>query len=616
MNLKFPELGGGPEQGLNDAGVENFLGAIDVYVSRECGQNTGDAVRSEVQTARLEFDRLDIPVDEIPAFQELRAVLTTCAAHFRSLGKSKQKESDFFSQAVEVASHENVPVLKISDFGTTGLTGSDTDEKGRWFALVKSQGVSNKGDTAGGSFGIGKSSPFAASKFRTVFYGTRTTSDEVALQGVSRLVTHKGPGGKRTQGVGFIGDFDESGGEGGEPVFRAVRDSASFPKRFLRNEPGTDIWVVGYRSGDEWSRDLTRSILANFWPAIYRRHIEFRVGNQRIDAKNIAELIAKYAGQEDFEAHHFYRAIQSQPLKKKLKSVGDCELYLASGALDLPKRVCMVRGTGMRIFDYEPRACRVPFSGLFICTDVEGNKLLRQMEPPKHDTWDPKRIDGSEGKKALDEIKAWIREEVKKLNPLYAGKSFNESELAKYIPDADAEDLPQDSGGKSEEEESLEPKPSDLTIITKPTMAKPVSTSTSNEGDSGGGAPNGGGGGGGGDGGDGGGDGGGQGGGGGNTDPEIPRIKVRSFQSGPNEYELVLRSPTKFSGSIRVFAVGEDGTQDPVNLKAAALRESAQKFSTGGSSIQGVSLSASKPTRIVVTLDAIERRALTAVASQ
>jgi hypothetical protein len=40
MNLKFPELRGGLVQGLNDAGVENFQGAINAYVSTECGQNT------------------------------------------------------------------------------------------------------------------------------------------------------------------------------------------------------------------------------------------------------------------------------------------------------------------------------------------------------------------------------------------------------------------------------------------------------------------------------------------------------------------------------------------------------------------------------------------------
>jgi hypothetical protein len=177
MNIKFPELRGGPDKGLNDAGVENFQGAIDVYVSRECGQNTCDAPGTGIKTVRLVFERLTMHTSEIPAFPQLRETLGACLERW----KDKEKEKEFFEQAVNLAAKDDISVLKISDFGTTGLTGDDLDEKGRWFALAKSQGVSNKGNTAGGSFGIGKSSPFAASRFRTVFYGTKTEAGSVAL---------------------------------------------------------------------------------------------------------------------------------------------------------------------------------------------------------------------------------------------------------------------------------------------------------------------------------------------------------------------------------------------------------------------------------------------------
>jgi len=158
MHLKFPELRGGPVQGLNDAGVENFQGAIDVYVSRECGQNTGDAPRADVQTVRLEFDRITMRASDIPGFDQLRSTLDSCLQRWGG------KEKEFFEQAVELAGKDEITVLKISDFGTTGLTGDDVDEKGRWFALVRSQGVSNKGDTAGGSSGISSPRPATTSR--------------------------------------------------------------------------------------------------------------------------------------------------------------------------------------------------------------------------------------------------------------------------------------------------------------------------------------------------------------------------------------------------------------------------------------------------------------------
>ena len=64
MTLKFPELAGGPVQGLNDAGVENFQGAIDVYLSRECGQNTGDAPGAGVR-----LDQVGCPLDDGGLFE-------------------------------------------------------------------------------------------------------------------------------------------------------------------------------------------------------------------------------------------------------------------------------------------------------------------------------------------------------------------------------------------------------------------------------------------------------------------------------------------------------------------------------------------------------------------
>lgn len=596
-------------QGLNDAGVENFQGAVDTFLARECGQNTGDAVANGVRTVTLEFERKIIQSVDIPAFDQLRDALKRCLDKWHD----KEKEREFFRQAVDLAATDEITVLKISDYGTTGLTGSDTEDRGRWAALVHSQGVSDKGDTAGGSFGIGKSSPFAASKLRTVFYGTRTEAGAVALQGVSRLVTHLDKGGKRTQGVGFIGDYDPNGGEGGDPVFRAIRDESRIPQMFRRDRPGTDIWVIGYRSGDEWDTDLMRSILTNFWPAIHHGSIEFRVGPTTITKDNLKDLIKRHVGQEDFEAHHFYKAIKHQPATRTLKHVGNCTLYLAAdSSSDLPKRICMVRGTGMRIYDYAPKACRVPFSGLFVCSDKEGNKLLRKMEPPKHDIWDPKRIDGLEGKKALDEIKAWIREEVKKLNPHFAGTSFNESELAKYVPDEEQDTVPNDGTGSSKEE-SLEPKPAKAELQIKAVTPRPTSSPAQGTGSGGDSQPDG-------DGGDGTTEGREGSGGGKNkgsrqrAEAKPPAITVRSFRSSADEYQVVLRSPVRFSGGVRLFAVGEDGTQEAVNVKSAHLNSTeGNKLLLKNGAIYGLQIRPDKSLRVVVKLDELERRALIAL---
>lgn len=610
MHLQFPELGGGPVQGLNDAGVENFQGAIDVYLSRECGQNSGDAHAPGVETVLLEFQRLEIAASSIPGFEQLKETLKSCLEKWGG----KPKEREFFETALKVADAKTISVLKISDEGTTGLTGDDDEDTGRWFALVKSQGVSNKENTAGGSFGIGKSSPFAASRFRTVFYGTKTAEGDVALQGVSRLVTHKNGAGKLTQGVGFIGDFDAHGADGDEPLFKALRDPAKIPPAFLRSKVGTDIWVIGYRSGEEWQGDLVRSLLTNFWPAVARGQLRFRVGDQEIDRENIEALIQKHRQSEEFDAHHFFKAMSGQPIRKKLKHVGDCELFLTTDGDALPRRICMARASGMRIYDYAPRACRVPFSGLFICTDDKGNRLLRNLEPPKHDTWDAKRVEGSDGKAALNEIKGWIRDEVKKLNPLFTGNSFNENELAKYLEDMESDgdtELAADSSDATKEE-SLESKPKPDEIAPLPVKARPVSVKQGKLPEGGFGT----------DGDDGkGGKGAGKGtggakkkGGAAGGDTDLPPILVRSFHTDARRYEFIVRSADAFQGKITILAVGEDGVPEEVSLVRATMADGAKAdLRVDGGIISGVSLSQDEPLRITLELEDMERRSLTAV---
>lgn len=610
MHLRFPELRGGPQQGLNDAGVENFQGAVDSYLVRECGQNTGDAPREGVATTRLEFDRFQMPAAEIPGFSELRATLVACLEKWGH----KDKEREFFETALAAANAGQVTVLKISDYGTTGLTGGDTEERGRWFALVKSQGVSNKGDTAGGSFGIGKSSPFAASRFRTVFYGTRTPSGEVAFQGVSRLVTHKGEAGKLTQGVGFIGTYDADGDGEGEPVFRAIRNANEIPLRFRRDEPGTDIWVLAYRSGDEWEEELTKAILKDFWPAIHLGKIEFRVGGQRIRRDNVGALIQRFAATEDFEVDAFYRAATAQPIRARLREVGDCELYLATAQEELPRRVCMARQSGMRIYDYPPRACRVPFVGLFICTDPDGNALLRQLEPPKHDAWDWKRVEGTRGKRALDQIKAWIRDEVKKLNPYFTGDSFNEADLARYLPDSvpdDLTDVPAQESGSAREEQ-LEPRNEAPAPPVPAMLARPARDSSGASEDAGEGAD-------------------GQGGvpphaagteadrrttpaGGRGGAARPPRVHSRSVREGPGRYRLILRSEEMVEGAILLKAVGEDGATDDLQpVRVSSQEAGSDGLAILGNRVTGVRLAPGQPLSVVVEVSETARRALSVV---
>lgn len=122
---------------------------------------------------------------------------------------NNQKTTRFFDKAIDVFNQDFIDVLRISDFNTTGLTGSDKDYNSAWQNLVKSSGVSNKCGTSGGSFGIGKSAPFACSDLRTVFYSTIDNQGLKAFQGIARLVSFKKKkfigDDPTTTGIGYYG---------------------------------------------------------------------------------------------------------------------------------------------------------------------------------------------------------------------------------------------------------------------------------------------------------------------------------------------------------------------------------------------------------------------------
>ena len=603
MDLRFPLLDGGQEQGLNDAGVEAFQGSIGQYVVRECAQNSGDAPNKPGSKVQVVFDLLRWKIDDIPCVEKIEVALRAS----REYWKHDEKTRRFFERSLAELKASTITVLRVGDYGTTGLLGNDTDRTKGWYALVKSQGVSVKDDTAGGSYGIGKSSPFAASRFRTVFYSTRTTSGDVAFQGVCRLVTHKNSSGNTTQSVGFIGDY-LAGHGGSDPVFTAIRAAEKVPVQFQRDETGTDIFIPGYFTNeDNWERELVVSILNSFWPAIHRGSMEFVVAGNEITKANIGELVTRFREVPEFTAHLYYGSLADPKRRehaKNLHSVGKCKLSLTTEGEDLPKNVCLIRRAGMIIDVYGPHNIRTPYAGLFVCEDTDGNRLLRAMEPPRHDRWDPKRVEGIKGRQAISEIREWIREKVRELNPAFTGDSFNEDDLGKYLPELeDGQTAGAEGTNENEGEGGLfgvprEKQPEPIAIpIDKPIGPGPGEGpgQTGKPDPKGGDDKN-------------------TGGrvrrrgGGGNR----PRLEMRSYATAgsTDEYLMVLRCSEDFSGAIRVIAAGDDESDADIDLAACKVDGVDQPLPVLGNRISEVSVRASEPLRLRLKLTRPRRIAL------
>jgi hypothetical protein len=578
MNLKFPPLSGGTVNGLNDAGIETFEGDFAKNVVRECTQNSLDAASDTNGTVEIRISRLSLTPKDLPFLPDLKKVLGAC----RDYWAKHDKAAKFFKGSISLVDRGSIDVIRISDFGTTGVDGDDNDITGRWFGLVKSRGVSNqKGSDSGGAFGIGKDAPLAGSALRTVIYSSRTKRGEMALQGVCRLVTHIGDSGELTQGTGFIGNFDPQ-----KQLYTAIREKDQIPVLFQREQPGLDVWILGSRhTEDDWTKPFICSALSDFWPAIADKKVTFNVGGELISSTTLANLMRNNRFDRHVEeALPFYQSLvdrHAKEFRKELPNAGSCRLHLLLGRRDLPKQVCMVRRTGMVIERYGPRVSFLPFAGLFVCESTRGNHLLRSIEPPRHDKWDLSRADENPpAASALKEIREWIKAVIKKEIPHAGEDQFNESEVPpdlledapeNPITDADSLGEPDLGGNPTDPPTPQRVKVKSRTLKTSP---KPGDSGT-DENDDDVDDPTGG---------DGKKTGGRKGRSGGKEGdsshtPKTPTLSSRAFTLGGEDQatEMVIRSDVMYNGDIWIEGVGDDGSTDKMILESAEVIGSGPK---------------------------------------
>jgi hypothetical protein len=626
MNWFFPSNNGGQESGFHDAGVETFRGNIDRYVARESIQNCVDARADRSKPVHVIFQLRDHDAESLAGRHELRETLQRCAQYW----KSDKRAKAFFDNATEILKTRALPILRIGDYNTTGVLGSDTDRTGNWYNLVKCAGSSSKGAGEGGSFGIGKNAPFAASQLRTVFYSTLNKDSERIFQGVARLVTHENAEGDRVQATGLFGN--ENGA--------SVRDVSSIPAGFRREVPGTDIFVLGYQASENWEMDMAQSVLENFWPAIHNGALTVEIAGTVIDKERLPELMEKFAAEKSFTAHFYYRACvsgESRTFITALKHLGDVSLCLLPGDFGLPKKIALTRQTGMVI---QPKAFRslIPFSGYFVCANDAGNARLRDMEPPRHDSWNKDLPDRNSGKKALDELFDWMRDCIEKLRPSDDSKVISIPDLYKFLPDDDESEQPGlDMAPEGTlVEETTDKTPSELPIHTRPisrtpTVAEPDSQETDQTGseviEAKGDEATGGDGGGDGNGGDGGtGQGGPAGEGHGHTSEaggtlgtkpkQSINIQWRAFLSdaASGTYSLVVVSEMTKQGTLAIFAVGDDARREPISIETANAADGKQLVVENLNRITNLALIKDNPLRLTVTLKEPDKLALEVLA--
>lgn len=386
IGWNFPSSDFGTLNGIGEAGIETFKGTPYKSLAREICQNSLDAKDDSGKPVIVEFSCSQIDPHSLHDYGTLSSAIDSCL----SFWKKNKKTVDFFSKAQRVAAQQSVPVLRISDFNTKGLTGSNESYNTPWQNLVKASGVSDKGDDAGGSFGIGKSAPFACSDLRTVFYATRDINGLCASQGVTRLVSFpvkKGlfqkDTGDITTGIGYYGEKGRN---------QPIRECRSWESGFSRTVPGTDVYILGFMSKTGWEDEIIVSVLDDFLISILYGTLEVHVGKTIISQSTLGSVVEKYKEQA-VSAYNYYLAMTSKEahiITTDFNGLGEVAIHILIQP-GLHRRVLMGRSNGMKVFDQKSFPSAIQFAGVCILNGKDVNAFFREMENPQHNEWQPER---------------------------------------------------------------------------------------------------------------------------------------------------------------------------------------------------------------------------------
>lgn len=453
VGWKFPPTNGGKEDGWNDPGIALFTGAPLSSLARETIQNSLDARRVDTQPVEVVFEVLSLGADEVGGV-ELREAVVASAHAADELGDIGARQA--LVEARDMLGLSKFPCLRVSDRNTTGLL-----EK-NWHALVKIQGLSQKEGRlgAGGSYGIGKYAPFAVSALRTVFYWTCYEENGVTVekfQGKAVLMSH-GDATNRTQGTGFYGIKEACDAlPGSAPPQIRILDVQGHPL------PGTSVLITGFNEERNWQRRIASSVIENYFYAIDKGNLKVMVEPDsnvagltefEIDSGTLAgwfeRLEDKSASEKEEDgtalkrAKAYWKLVNGgiEPMEKQDHDLGHCKLFIRVGE-GLHRGVALIRRTGMLVTDRQDGLIRFSmhqeFAAMCIFEDPSGNELLRRMENPQHDQFEPERLPEEErekGRNALARITKWIREEIRKqAGPRDTGKAVALSELNALLPD-------------------------------------------------------------------------------------------------------------------------------------------------------------------------------------
>lgn len=444
IGWRFPPLSGGTRQGYTNNDIEVFKGEeLMDNLAREICQNSLDAKDKTVNSpVKVVFELKYVKSDEHAVFSGYKKCIEGCKRYWGA--NMDAKLARFLSDATKMLNREEIPVLIAGDYNTRGLCGSRTRElKSTWEALTDVDGMSFKQeDTSAGAYGIGKNAPFACSALSMVFYGTAAEDGEKAFVGIARLATLYNDQNKETQRVGKYQNNNDAE-EKWMPIFEENEDS--FRDIFKRDQRGTDVIVVGFNQENHWTESVEKAIIKNFFVAIKENKlvVEIKNGSQTITINSgTLEKEINAFSEEMVTTYQLYKAFVSPDNHTTLSILekNDVEVYIKSEN-DYSRTIANFRNTGMLVGQKSRRIFQ-HYAADVIVRGEELDALLKDTEPPRHNRWDYKLINGAEEKEkrkrakiAIYKIDTEVLDLLKKQFEEYTEDTVDAIGVGEYLPD-------------------------------------------------------------------------------------------------------------------------------------------------------------------------------------
>ncbi len=474
---------GVPDKGPNNPLEEHFKAHPYYSIVREAIQNSLDAVNDLSKPVKVTFQFGYLSRKEYPnLIEELRKHIIWSKEYWKHNADAEKKFDEmlrFLDGSKQGLKKLLIPYLKISDYNTKGMFYKPDDTNSTFYAFLKSEGNSSKSDSgSGGSFGFGKAAYFSLSPFRTIVVSTKNLKDEYIFEGATVLATHKNfETGDKLSAYGY---YNEDG-------LNPVMNIFDIPDDFIRNENGTDIYVIGLWEEENRKDKMIKSVLNNFWLAIHNEKLVVEVKGDLINRDTLSDFINEYY-EDDMEKgsvsdinnwnpRPYFNAVRNYGLdtskyflfEEELETTGKVKLYVYLNK-NLPNRIAFFRKPHMLVYK-ETRKKIKGYVGVFVCEGERGNEILKKMENPAHNEWKKEnyRVDGKthpDAEKVRKEIYDFILSKLNEISRKNLSDKITVPGLEEYLnipADLLSEDENFDYKGENENVNS-----GDLTdIITK-----------------------------------------------------------------------------------------------------------------------------------------------------